>query len=122
MKQRQVAYCHTHPSPAFQHTTAIEVQEGEFVSARSAHLQRSDRIKAPQAATQRASMGDTFGDKFKKAFKIGGGSKDTSESESPLAHGAHGTGMKVRPTRAMQQCSVGKRFLRGALAKFSKHC
>jgi len=42
-------------------------------------------------------MGDTFGDKFKKAFKLGGGSKDTGD-ESPVAHGAHGasTGAKAR--------------------------
>lgn len=42
-------------------------------------------------------MGDTFGDKFKKAFKLGGSSKDGGE-DSPLASGAHGasTGTKVR--------------------------
>ena len=42
-------------------------------------------------------MGDTFGDKFKKAFKLGGSSKDGGD-DSPLASGAHGAsnGTKVR--------------------------
>lgn len=42
-------------------------------------------------------MGDTFGDKFKKAFKLGGSSKDSGE-DSPMASGAHGAspGAKVR--------------------------
>ncbi|CAL5224315.1 g6982 [Coccomyxa viridis] len=40
-------------------------------------------------------MGDTFGDKFKKAFKLGGSSKDGGE-DSPLASGAHGAGSGVK--------------------------
>ena len=40
-------------------------------------------------------MSDTFGDKFKKAFKLGGKSSDTGD-ESPLAHGAHGSGTAVK--------------------------
>ena len=31
-----------------------------------------------------------FGEKFKKAFKIGGSSKEPTETGSPLATGAHG--------------------------------
>ena len=39
-----------------------------------------------------------FGEKFKKAFKIGGSSKEHTETGSPLATGAHGasTGTKVQ--------------------------
>ncbi|CAK0785482.1 hypothetical protein CVIRNUC_008691 [Coccomyxa viridis] len=46
-------------------------------------------------------MGDTFGDKFKKAFKLGSKEKDGGD-ESPLAHGAHGSGnaVKDQPTAA----------------------
>ena len=51
------------------------------------------------AKVAKKKMGDTFGDKFKKAFKLGSKEKDGGD-ESPLAHGAHGSGnaVKVRQT------------------------
>ena len=67
-------------------------------------------------------MGDTFGDKFKKAFKLGGSSKDTGD-ESPVAHSAHGasTGAKVRCNPAELQL-VLQLLVRDALAQKSRRC
>jgi hypothetical protein len=60
-----------------------------------------------------------FGEKFKKAFKIGGSSKDPTETGSPLATGAHGASGATKV-----QCHPGgplvlQRFRCSAQAKSS---
>ena len=59
-------------------------------------------------------MGDTFGDKFKKAFKLGGSSKDSGE-DSPMASGAHGASPVAKVRRNPAGCRlVLRRFIRDA--------